>query len=140
MFLFDNLRDLDMRNLGIVLRGVDAAQLALALKGADEAMTDLCLSTMSQRAGETIRDEMSEMAMVKRSDVDEAQKAIMQVVRQMAANADIVIAGGADDYGCPTRRQPVFPDRPARRHGRPRAVSAPPLLGPGPPPRSPPAT
>src|SRR3546814_3002011 len=86
MFLFDNLRDLDMRNLGIVLRGVDAAQLALALKGADEAMTDLCLSTMSQRAGETIRDEMSEMAVVKRSDVDEAQKAIMQVVRQRAAN------------------------------------------------------
>src|SRR3546814_16267555 len=58
MFLFDNLRDLDMRNLGIVLRGVDAAQLALALKGADEAMTDLCLSTMSQRAGETIPHEM----------------------------------------------------------------------------------
>src|SRR3546814_9914309 len=60
-------------------------------------MTDLCLSTMSQRAGETIRDEMDEMTMVKRSDVEDAQKAIMQVVRQMAANGDIVIAGGADD-------------------------------------------
>lgn len=98
MFIFDNLRDLDMRSLGTVLRSVDAAQLALALKGADEAMTDLCLSTMSQRAGETIRDEMGEMTMVKRSDVEDAQKAIMQVVRQMAANGDIVIAGGADDY------------------------------------------
>jgi flagellar motor switch protein FliG len=98
MFIFDNLRDLDMRSLGTVLRSVDAAQLALALKGADEAMTDLCLSTMSQRAGETIRDEMDEMTMVKRSDVEDAQKAIMQVVRQMAANGDIVIAGGADDY------------------------------------------
>ncbi len=98
MFIFDNLRDLDMRSLGTVLRSVDAAQLALALKGADETMTDLCLSTMSQRAGETIRDEMGEMTMVKRSDVEDAQKAIMQVVRQMAANGDIVIAGGADDY------------------------------------------
>src|SRR3546814_20781986 len=82
-----------MRSLGTVLRSVDAAQLALALKGADEAMTDLCLSTMSQRAGETIRDEMDEMTMVKRSDVEDAQKAIMQVVRQMAAKGDIVIAG-----------------------------------------------
>src|SRR3546814_9069562 len=82
MFIFDNLRDLDMRSLGTVLRSVDAAQLALALKGADEAMTDLCLSTMSQRAGETIRDEMDEMTMVKRSDVEDAQKAIMQVDRK----------------------------------------------------------
>src|SRR3546814_13281918 len=80
-----------MRSLGTVLRSVDAAQLALALKGADEAMTDLCLSTMSQRAGETISDEMDEMTMVKRSDVEDAQKAIMQVVRQMAANGDNVI-------------------------------------------------
>ena len=98
MFIFDNLRDLDLRSLGTVLRGVDAAQLALAQKGADEAMADLCLSTMSQRAGETIRDEMSEMTMVKRTDVEDAQKAIMQVVRQMAAAGEIVIAGGADDY------------------------------------------
>ena len=35
---------------------------------------------------------------MERTDVDEAQKAIMQIVRQMAANGDIVIAGGADDY------------------------------------------
>ncbi|MGB3318724.1 flagellar motor switch protein FliG [Sphingopyxis granuli] len=98
MFIFENLRDLDMRSLGTILRAVDAAQLALALKGSDEAMADLCLSTMSKRAAETIRDEMTEMTMVKRTDVDEAQKAIMQIVRQMAANGDIVIAGGADDY------------------------------------------
>ncbi len=98
MFVFDNLRDLDMRSLGTVLRGVDAAQLALALKGADEAMADLCLSTMSKRASETIRDEMAEMTMVKRADVEEAQKSIMQVVRQMAAAGEIVIGGGADDY------------------------------------------
>jgi len=98
MFVFDNLRDLDMRSLGTVLRAVDAAQLALALKGADDAMADLCLSTMSKRASETIRDEMAEMTMVKRADVDEAQKSIMQVVRQMAAAGEIVIGGGADDY------------------------------------------
>jgi flagellar motor switch protein FliG len=98
MFVFDNLRDLDMRSLGTVLRSVDAALLAVALKGADETMADLCLSTMSQRASETIRDEMAEMTMVKRADVDDAQKGIMQVVRQMAAAGEIVIAGGADDY------------------------------------------
>jgi flagellar motor switch protein FliG len=98
MFIFENLRDLDLKSLGTILRGVDAAQLSIALKGADDDMVDLCLSTMSQRASETIRDEMAEMMMVKRSDVDDAQKSIMQIVRQMAASGEIMIAGAGDDY------------------------------------------
>lgn len=98
MFIFENLRDLDKKSLGTVLRSVDAAQLAVALKGTDEEMVGLCLATMSKRAAETIQDEMTEMTMVKRSDVDEAQKAIMQVVRQMANAGEIMIAGGGEDY------------------------------------------
>lgn len=98
MFIFENLRDLDARSLGTVLRSVDAAQLAIALKGTDVDMVDRCLATMSKRASETIRDEMVEMTMVKRTDVDEAQKAIMQIVRQMAADGEIMIAGAGDDY------------------------------------------
>ena len=98
MFIFENLRDLDKKSLSSVLRSVDAAQLAIALKGADEDMVDMCLATMSQRAAETIRDEMDEMTMVKRADVDDAQKSVMQVVRQMAAAGEIMIAGGGDDY------------------------------------------
>ncbi|KTE00162.1 ABC transporter [Sphingopyxis sp. H038] len=98
MFIFENLRDLDKKSLSSVLRSVDAAQLAIALKGADEEMVDMCLATMSQRAAETIRDEMAEMTMVKRADVDDAQKSVMQIVRQMAASGEIMIAGGGDDY------------------------------------------
>ncbi|MDK2760196.1 MAG: flagellar motor switch protein FliG [Sphingopyxis sp.] len=98
MFIFENLRDLDKRSLSTVLRSVDAALLAIALKGADEEMVDMCLATMSQRASETIRDEMAEMTMVKRADVEDAQKTIMQTVRQMAASGEIMIAGGGDDY------------------------------------------
>jgi flagellar motor switch protein FliG len=98
MFIFENLRDLDKKSLSAVLRSVDAAQLAIALKGADEEMVDMCLATMSQRAAETIRDEMTEMTMVKRADVDDAQKSVMQIVRQMAAAGEIMIAGGGDDY------------------------------------------
>ncbi|MBU0825064.1 MAG: flagellar motor switch protein FliG [Alphaproteobacteria bacterium] len=98
MFIFENLRDLDKKSLSAVLRSVDAAQLAVALKGADEEMVELCLATMSQRAAETIRDEMAEMTMVKRADVDDAQKSVMTIVRQMTASGEIMIAGGGDDY------------------------------------------
>lgn len=98
MFVFDNLRDLNARTLGTVLRGVDAKTLGMALKGADEAMIDMCLATMSQRAAETIRDEMADLTMVKRADVEEAQRSIMQIVRQMAAAGEITMSGGGEDY------------------------------------------
>lgn len=98
MFIFENLRDLDAKSLGTVLRAVDAADLAIALKGTDRGLADMCLSTMSKRAADTIRDEMAEMAMVKRSDVEESQKAIMQIVREMAASGEIMVAGGGEEY------------------------------------------
>lgn len=98
MFVFDNLNDLDVKSLGIVLRAVDANALALALKGADPALADKFLGTMSARAAETIRDEMAEMTMVKRVDVEEAQKAIITVTRQLAEDGSIMLGGQSDDY------------------------------------------
>lgn len=98
MFVFENLRDLDAKTLGAVLRNIDAQTLGLALKGADADMADMCLATMSQRAAETIRDEIAELSMVKRADVEDAQRKIMQIVRQMAANGEIATAGGSDEY------------------------------------------
>lgn len=98
MFVFDNLNDLDAKSLSTVLRAVDANALALALKGADPALTDKFLATMSARAAETIRDEMAEMTMVKRTDVEEAQKAIIAVARELAQDGSIMLGGQSDDY------------------------------------------
>lgn len=98
MFVFENLNDLDTKSLSTVLRAVDANALALALKGADPALADKFLGTMSARAAETIRDEMLEMTMVKRADVEEAQKAIITVARQLAEDGSIMLGGQSDDY------------------------------------------
>ena len=98
MFVFDNLNDLDAKSLSTVLRAVDANALALALKGADPALADKFLGTMSARAAETIRDEMAEMTMIKRADVEEAQKSIISVARQLAEDGSIMLGGQSDDY------------------------------------------
>ena len=98
MFVFENLNELDAKNLGTVLRAVDAAALSLALKGAEPAMIDRFLATMSARAAETIRDEMAEMPLVKRADVEEAQRSIIAVARALAADGTIMMSGKGDDY------------------------------------------
>jgi flagellar motor switch protein FliG len=53
---------------------------------------------MSARAAQTIRDEIDERGMVKRVDVDRAQKAIIDTVRQLVSDGTIIIGSGGDDY------------------------------------------
>ena len=98
MFVFDDLAQLDAKALGAILRNVDAEKIALAIKGASELLGDKMLGTLSARAAETIRDDIAEMAQVKRADVDEAQKAVIAVARQMAATGEIMLGGASDDY------------------------------------------
>jgi flagellar motor switch protein FliG len=98
MFVFEDLNKLDAKSLGAVLRGVEAATLALALKGAETALSDRFLATMSARAADTIRDELAEMAPVKREEVDAARKAIIAVARAMAASGEIMLGGKSDEY------------------------------------------
>lgn len=98
MFVFEDLNQLDAKSLGAVLRGVEAATLALALKGADGALADRFLATMSARAADTIRDELAEMAPVKREEVEAARKAIVAAARAMAASGEIMLGGKSDDY------------------------------------------
>lgn len=98
MFVFEDLYQLDAKSLGAVLRGVEAATLALALKGVDGALADRFLATMSARAADTIRDELAEMAPVKRDEVDTARRAIVAVARALAASGEIMLGDKGDDY------------------------------------------
>lgn len=98
MFVFEDLNALDAKSLGAVLRGVEASTLALALKGAERALVDRFLATMSARAADTIRDELAEMAPVKRDEVEGARKAIVASARALAASGEIMLGGKGDDY------------------------------------------
>ncbi len=98
MFIFDNLNDLDSKSLGTVMRSVDAAQLALALKGAAPELIDRMLGSMSARAAETIRDGMAEGGLVKRSEVEEAQRGIIAIARKLAETGEIMLGDQGDDY------------------------------------------
>jgi flagellar motor switch protein FliG len=98
MFIFDNLLELDAKSLGTVLRSVDASSLGLALKGASAELVDKMLGSMSARAAQSIRDDMAESGLVKRAEVEEAQKAIIAVARKLAEAGEITLGAKGDDY------------------------------------------
>ncbi|HEV7287419.1 flagellar motor switch protein FliG [Sphingomonas sp. R647] len=100
MFVFDNLLELDDKNMGTLLRNIDSDVLVRSLKGVDEAARTRFLACMSSRAADTIRDEMEARGPMKMAEVLDAQKAMIAVARQLVKDGTITMPGGGgdDDY------------------------------------------
>ena len=99
MFVFDNLILSDDRSLQTMLRADDTELLVLALKGADEPLREKLFGCMSKRAAANILDEMEALGPVRLTEVQAAQKDIINVARKMSDEGTIVLAGrGGDDF------------------------------------------
>jgi flagellar motor switch protein FliG len=98
MFVFEDLARLDPGGIQTLLRAVEKDSLALALKGASEALRELFFSNMSERASKIMREDMESMGPVRLKDVDQAQMAMVQVAKDLAAKGEIMLVGqGGDD-------------------------------------------
>jgi len=98
MFVFDNLYDLDEKNLGTLLRNIESDVLVVALKGADEKVREKMLGCMSSRAADSIRDEIEERGPMRLAEVLEAQKEVIAIARRLADAGTIMLKGRGDDY------------------------------------------
>ncbi|WP_312162348.1 flagellar motor switch protein FliG [Phenylobacterium sp.] len=98
MFVFEDLSKLDPGGVQTLLRNVEKDQLALALKGASDSLREMFFSNMSERAAKIMREDMESMGPVRLRDVDQAQMAMVQVAKDLAAKGEIMLAGaGGDD-------------------------------------------
>ena len=98
MFVFEDLAKLDPGGIQTLLRAVEKDSLALALKGASETLRELFFSNMSERASKIMREDMESMGPVRLKDVDQAQMAMVQVAKDLAAKGEIMLVGqGGDD-------------------------------------------
>lgn len=98
MFVFGDLKDVDDRAVQTILRDISSDILVTALKGADQTLQDKFLKNMSSRAADMLRDDMETKGPVKVSDVEVAQKEILNVAREKEAAGEIVLGGGGDDF------------------------------------------
>jgi flagellar motor switch protein FliG len=98
IFVFDNLMDIDDRSMQELLRQVASDKLLLAMKGADDAMKEKIFKNMSQRAAEMLKDDLESKGPVKISEVEGAQKEILQTARKLAEAGAITLASKGDEY------------------------------------------
>jgi flagellar motor switch protein FliG len=97
MFVFEDLSKLDPGGVQTLLRGVEKDQLGLALKGASDTLREMFFSNMSERASKIMREDMESMGPVRLRDVDQAQMAMVQVAKDLAAKGEIMLAGAGGD-------------------------------------------
>ncbi|MEA1015944.1 flagellar motor switch protein FliG [Sphingomonas sp. LY54] len=98
MFVFDNLIDMDDKNLGLLMRSIDTSILVVALKGADDKLKERIFGCMSTRAADTIRDEMEERGPMRLVEVLDAQKEVLAVARRLAEDGTLMLPGRGGDY------------------------------------------
>lgn len=98
MFVFEDLDELDDKNLGVLLRNVESEILVVALKGAEEKLRNRMLGCMSSRAADTIRDEMEERGPMRLVEVQNAQKEVLAVARRLADAGTLMLGGKRDEY------------------------------------------
>ncbi len=99
MFTFDTLILMDDRSMQTLIRNIDQEILIIALKGTDDELKKKIFSSMSQRAAANIQDEMEVLGPLRLTEVQEAQKAIINTARTMSDEGSIVLAGrGGDDF------------------------------------------
>lgn len=98
MFVFEDIGAIDPRGIQTLLGEVPNDILKVALKGADQKMTDLILGNMSKRQAEMLREELEMSGPVKLSDVEDAQRNIIQTVRRLADEDKLMMPGGAEEF------------------------------------------
>jgi flagellar motor switch protein FliG len=97
MFVFEDVLLIDDRSMQRVLKEVDTKELAMALKGASEELQIKFFRNMSSRAAEMIKEDMEFMGPVRLKDVEEVQQRIVDVIRRLEEDGEIVISGRGGD-------------------------------------------
>lgn len=97
MFVFDDILGIDDKGIQIILRDVQSEVLITALKGAGAELREKIFKNMSTRAADMMRDDLDNKGPVKLSDVEGAQKEILQIVRTLFEEGQIMLSNKGDE-------------------------------------------
>ena len=96
MFKFENLLDVDGRSLQRLLRELGGDSLVLALKGASAELRDKLLANMSKNAAAMLQDDMAAKGPVRLSEVEAAQREILDAAKRLDADGEIQLGTGGE--------------------------------------------
>jgi flagellar motor switch protein FliG len=93
MFTFDDLGRMESRALQPLMREVPSETMLVALKTASEPLREKFLAAVSSRAAETMREDLSLLPPTKLSDVEKAQRDVVDQALKMSAQGKLQLPG-----------------------------------------------
>ncbi len=93
MFVFDDVVLLDDRSVQRLLKEVETKDLSLALKAASDDVKNKIYTNVSERVAVMIKEEMEFMGPTRLSDVEAAQTRIVEAVRRLEEEGQIIVSG-----------------------------------------------
>lgn len=96
MFVFEDIINLDDRSIQKILKEVDHKELALALKTVSEELKTKIMSNMSKRAADLVIEELKYMGPVRLREVEEVQQKVIDIIRRLEDEGQIVVASTED--------------------------------------------
>lgn len=99
MFIFDEIVNINDKDIQKILREVDRKDLALSLKTAEERLREKIFKNMSERAADLLREELQYMGMVKLKEVEAAQARIIDIIKALEEQGEISLnlRGGPEE-------------------------------------------
>lgn len=97
MFVFEDIVSLDNRSIQRITREIDNSQWAIALKGASEEVKEVVFANMSKRLVEMIKEDIEFMGPVRIRDIEEAQQNIVNIIRKLEEDGEIITPRGGDE-------------------------------------------
>ena len=91
MFYFDDLYSLDDNDAARLIRDIPRETLSIALKGSTEKIAKKFFENMSERQKLQVEFEMNSLPPLRVSDIEEKQKEILQIARQLQKQKLIVL-------------------------------------------------
>jgi len=97
LFTFEDIITLSNNDVQKVLREVEQDDLVLALKGVSDELSNFIFQNVSNRAAETLREDLEFMGPARLSAVEEAQQKIVAIIRRLDEEGEIYIRRGDQD-------------------------------------------
>jgi flagellar motor switch protein FliG len=96
MYSFEDLGAIDQRAMRELLKAVPGDRLTLALKTASEQLRSHLFSGMSKRAADRVREDLDLLGAVRLSDVEEAQREIVEIALRLESEGVLSLGSDAD--------------------------------------------
>lgn len=97
MFVFEDIVNLESKDIQEFVKQVDSKDLAVAIKGSTQEVAECIFSNISSRARENLQADIEYLHNVRMRDVDEAQQRIVGIIRRLEQEGAITISRGGND-------------------------------------------